>query len=92
MGEFNGDLKKCFYFVLFAFFVQFNDAKLHSNQSNNSVDFNALDFEQIKYGLLQTGSKCSDSIYDQSCSCSSEISAIKNGVENIQDWALKRMY
>lgn len=88
MRKINGDLKKCIRLLLLAFCVQCNNAKLDTNQSNSSLQFNSLDFEQIKYGLLQTGSNCLDS----DCSCPNEISAINNGVNKTEDWALKRMF
>lgn len=88
MRKINGDLKKCIRLLLLAFCVQCNNAKLDTNQSSSSLQFNSLDFEQIKYGLLQTGSNCLES----DCSCANEISAIKNGVNKTEDWALRRMF
>lgn len=76
MSKINSNFKIYFYFVLIIVCC------IKQIKCNDANVFDSSGFEQAKYDLLQTGSKANDS-------CSIELRAIKFGVNNAQDWALK---
>lgn len=84
-----GDFEKCVCLVFLVVCIYVNAANSDSSPSYSSAfNFNALAFDQVKYGVFETGSNRLST--NLGVSCAIEMNAIKNGLQQTREWALKR--
>lgn len=78
------DISVCFLLILSGIVIKFSNG----SPEINKIDLHSFDFEQFKHYLFGNNPISDENISSTDLECSNELQEIKNGLKNVEPWAI----